>query len=1156
MNVDAGVAIRLIGGIRVSHDGHDVDPQVVGGRRCAEIIAYLAAHRHRDVSHEELARVVWADRRPQSWYAGLRQVLSRVRDTMDIASLPANTVRSRGGNVRLTLPDATATDLEVVRAWAQLFTQDPAVAVPAARDVIASTEEPVLIGSVGHWADEIRAEVNHLRLRALDTDAVGSLALGELDRAISSAETLVALDPLQESSYRVLMRGYVALGEHGRALQTAARCRQVLADQLSVVPSQETENLYLRILRNEVRAEPAPSQVTAPALAHRATPTDNLIERRAELRTIADAVDRAGRGSGQFVVLRGEAGSGKTSIALEALERARAAGVDVLFGRCSEEAVVSFEPFVEAVGHELDALGPTGAREWLRERGTRILRLVPDAAQRFGESAPVADGDDRAEVMTAVFDWLTSPSRTSATLLVIDDLQWASAATLAVIRYVVHASEKTRLCVVATVREEYTEHPDIRTTLLAPTRSSGVHRLRLRNFSVTEVSALVESVGATVDPLTLHERTQGLPLFVMSLLGSQQIDPAGRLPDSVADSVAQRIRLLTGDARDLMELCSVVGMTASRAILRSATPDLDDLDFADALDDLVRQRLVAESESGHEVLMRHPLVQESVYADISEDRRRELHTRAALALEKQGTVTDPSEYARLAYHFSRGMESGRDAATDYYWRAGDSAVAIGAYEDAVVLYQSADERLRPPGDSEMRCRLQVSLGRAQRRARDAGYRATLLGAADMAQRLGDVDLQVGAALANEQQGVLAVQIVVDTERIASLYAAVAALESTGRPDGSAIALLLAQLAVELIWATDDATRRDMVDRATAAARSVGDRDALIAVLTSTMIAVRGPQLADRRKQAYAELTELLAASPRRTVDPIQTIWIARAQIEYGELPAAAATVALISPAQIAQDAELAWLVLNTEHSIDVAAGRLERCEHRLEALRAIPASPTDTYSWGRLLPPVFKFRILRGDLGEVVAAADGLRERFEIVDFYRMGLAVAYADVGELDKATDLVDWYTPERIDALSLDPLWLCSMSMLARAAAHVSDADICAYVYDILVPFANETVGIGGIVLGVVHHHLADLAIALDDLESARVHTDHALQEHDRRGFRGWYAETAALAVRLDLRRTGEAADHLVARARRCATDTGATAVLRRLDAALSAPSSGHL
>ncbi|WP_328858972.1 AAA family ATPase [Williamsia herbipolensis] len=1126
------LAVRLVGEVAVTHRDRVVHPRVVGGRRCDIVLGYLAVNRHREVTLEELADVLWPALRPQSWNSAVRGVLSRVRDALEMAGMPPDTVRSRAGNVRLTLPDGSVTDLEFARGCCDP-SPDDTVTVQDARTALRLLDGPVLRDVEGGWADELRAEADALRVRAHEVNAEGSLRLAEYEAAISSAERLIAIDPLRESAYRTAIRGHMGLGERGRALQVAANCRQVLSHELGVAPSAATEELFLAVLRGDTPSGPPRSA--------------GVIGRATELTAISDAVARASRGAGQVVIISGEAGSGKSTVAHAAMDQARAAGADVLFGRCSEEAVVPFEPLVEAIGDDLDAAGADVARERLRDTGAGIFHLIPKAAHRFPDVTPEPPlHDDRATITTAVLEWLTTSTRRGPTVLVIEDLHWASPATSAVIRYLIHASSRSRLCVIATVRDEFLDDTEVRSTLAGAERSTGLRRIRLAGLSVAEVGAIIEASGAALDPVTLVERTRGLPLFVESLIASHLSGSGESLPSSIAESVAQRERLLTGDAREVLQLCSVVGMVAPRIVLRTVTAALTDHAFAEALDDLVRQRLIIDSAEGTTVVLRHPLVQEAVYAEIAGTRRAELHSRVARALTDLGEVGVPEEYARLAHHLSRGRDADRARAVSYWWRAGTSAMTLGAYEDSVAFYRSAERRLIPRGDSADRCRLWVDLGRAQRKARDPGFRATLLGATDMARRLGDVDLQVTATLANDLQGILYVHLHSDSERIADLYDALDALEKVGRGNSGDAARLLSQLAIELIWVSDHTTRQTLLVRAIGAARAAGDRRALVTALSAVVVALRVPQCAAFRRQSYDELMELLAGSPDRRIDPLVAVWIARQQIEYGDLQAANRTAAVLTDAQVSRDPELTWLASYLRFAIDLAAGRLDRCDGRLADMLDIPSPPLESYTFGRLLGPVVALRTLRGDMSEVADARAALTERFDIVDTYRACLATALVDVGDADAAADLVAWYDRPRIEKIPVNNIWLATIATIGRVAAQVGNTEVCDVAYEILSAHPDENTISWASVYGTVHHHLGELSIALDEFDRAADHLDDARVAHRERGFDGWYAETLYLVALLEQRRDGRASEKSLDRARRAADEVGATAVRRRIDA----------
>ena len=188
-----------------------------------------------------------------------------------------------------------------------------------------------------------------------------------------------------------------------------------------------------------------------------------------------------------------------------------------------------------------------------------------------------------------------------------------------------------------------------------------------------------------------------------------------------------------------------------------------------------------------------------------------------------------------------------------------------AHQEAVSYYRQALELLEAgAGDDAQRAQLLVSLGEAQHRMGDPGYRATILEGARLAERLGDADCLARAALAG-YRGMWSISLGVDRERVAALQAALQARE--GRED-LVRARLLANLAVELMFSGDRDRRWALSDEALTLARRLGDRPTLGRVLFSRIAAIWEPgALAERR----AHVGELMALAADLG-DPFVKVW--------------------------------------------------------------------------------------------------------------------------------------------------------------------------------------------------------------------------------------------------------------------------------------------
>ncbi|SNT43613.1 ATP-binding protein [Rhodococcoides kyotonense] len=1143
-----GVTVRLVGEVSVRCGARIVDPRTVGGPRCAETLAYLAVHRHRDVPMAEIAGVIWPRTRPKSWNAALRGVVSKVRETLEAASVSGHSLRSRNGYVSFALPAGVEVDLETVREQCRPSDESAAVRADRARAAHLLLTRPVLRGVEGLWADDLRSEGEDLRKQALEIDAVASYDIGAFDRAVSCAESLISLDPLRERAYRIAMRAYLGLGDGARALEVATRCRVALAEHLGVDPSPETERLFLDALNHTHPSEDAADTASGLPRNH-----DPLVGRDRELALVAQACEKAARGTGQCVVVTGDAGSGKTTLVLEAMQRASNDGVDVLFGRCSEDAIVAFEPFAEAVEREFVAWGPAGARRWLDDNGPDILRLIPHVAHRFGEYPPsTASSDDRSHVVTAVHRWLTSSSRSSSTMIVVDDLQWASSATHALLRYLLAASSSSTVCVVLTARTESLDLPDVTRTINTGTRLGHVCRIPLSDLSIDDVRQLVEVGGSSVDPAALHRRTSGHPLFVASLLAAESTEPPGSHPMSIVEFVRRREHSLTPIALSLLQLGAVIGIPVSTQVLRMAAHDIDDADFSDALDELVHSRMITVATESDpmwfdDLAMRHPLVQEVVYSSIAPGKRASLHSKVGRAFAEWSSETRSDHSARVAYHFGRGSSSDRALAATYSQRAGDSASVLGAHEDAVEHYGNALGHLPPNELSPTRCRLLISLGRARRALRDPDARATAIAALDMARTIGDRDLQIEAVLASERRGMMFAQsYVADAERVAHIETMCAEMQQAGQSGSAEFALLLSQWVIEHAWSADYEKRMDMIASATRIARELGDGPLLARVGIASLIGTRIPHAADAANSARADLDDLVDARHELLQDPTTAVWLFRARLQSGDLTGARTALDAVNAAHIDADPELAWLTEYGRFGIDLAAGDLRASEDRLTILRAIPTSPTDASYYGRLLPVSTTLRTLRGDMTEILDQSALLRANVDLLPILRPTLAVALVDAGERVAAADLLEWFTPEALAGIPADPMWLPTLALVSRTAADVGAASLCERIHGLLEGHADSTVLAWAGIYGVVHHHLAHLALGFGDLTAAARHIADAQRVHAERGFAAWLAESDYLAVRIDVATTGVLDDAALARARQRAADLGATAVVRRVDA----------
>jgi DNA-binding SARP family transcriptional activator len=1132
---EAPIRVSLAGRIQLEGPAGVLDERALGGRQGRVAFAVLTGARHRPVPKQELAEALWPGDLPASWQAALRGVVTKVRSALTAVGLEGGTViRAAFGCYQLILPGDVRVDLEAAAEAAEaaevaLAVGNPAEARTLAETAAAVVRQPFLPGEEGPFPDRVRRQLEALYLRALDALGRADLATEEVGAAIGAAEAALTIEPFRESAHRLLMEAYAASGSRGEALRAYERCRVLLADELGVRPSAETEAAYVALLQD--RAPVAASiraPVKSPPPVPRAPPLPDLpdspfVGREREMAELTTALATAGAGRRQVVLVSGDMGVGKTRLAFEAGWAAQRGGATVLYGAATNGGVLPYEPLLEALSHYVGTCSTPQLAAVLAEPAAALLRLLPEAAVRLPDARPPGSSDpdtDRALVFTAWTAFLRRLAGDAPVVVILDDLHWAAAPALLLLDHIVHHLADAPLLVVATYRAE-DETPELSDTLAELVRQDGVRRVHLGGLEEKAVAELVAASGT--DPeraLTrlLMSRTAGNAFFIRELLSHISADgPPMAVPDSVHELVVQRLRTLRPSTAKLLGLAAVAGEEFDVAVLEQVSSAADRDTLLDDLDEACGARVVEEVAAGR-YRFRLSLVRDVVYEDLGATRRARLHQRVAEAIEAVGSGSTLPGVAVLARHLvAVGPLGDPSKAFDHSLTAGDAYLRATAYERAAQFYAGALQLLdRGRNDPVRRCEALIRLGDAQRRAGKARHRQTLLDAARLARELGDHDRLARAALANSR--LWSVLTEVDHDRVSVLEAALAA-----NPDPSPTrARLLALLAVELTFSPADTERRRQLSaEALALARDLGDDDTLAQVLVARCGAVWDPDsLADRRER-IAEAAGLAAVGS----DPFARIMVGLRRwdlgmeaADRGDADAGLADAGRLAEA-IARPA-LRWQVRVRQTTRAVILGRLGEAAELLRDAHELGLVSGQPDAEMIFVAQLYFLRREQGRLGEMVDLIGGASVGHPIPG-WRAALAAIYQEVGRLDEARRTLERYMAEEYGALAFDQGWLLLTTVLAHVSSGLDHAPSAAVLYGHLLPYRGQ-VAIrppGG--TGSVDRHLGRLAVTLGRFEDAARHFRRASAIYTRLGAQGWLARTQVGSARLLLRR-GRAGD----------------------------------
>jgi SARP family transcriptional regulator, regulator of embCAB operon len=245
------VRVRLLGRLGIEHGERWLDGTALPGRQGRIVLAYLALC-HYPVSRDELADLVWPDALTASWERDLSAVVSKVRvalDSVDLGSL----LHGALGCYELQLPPTSRVDVEdsvrfVEDAETAWRAGNHDVALAAAATAANLARRPFLPAERGVWIERRRDDLRATLLRALDLLAQGLNGGPYHDDALRYSKEAVALDPYRETSYIQLMRLHMSRGNRAEALRAYEQCRALLAHDLGVTPSSQTEAVYREVL--------------------------------------------------------------------------------------------------------------------------------------------------------------------------------------------------------------------------------------------------------------------------------------------------------------------------------------------------------------------------------------------------------------------------------------------------------------------------------------------------------------------------------------------------------------------------------------------------------------------------------------------------------------------------------------------------------------------------------------------------------------------------------------------------------------------------------------------------------------------------------------------------------------------------------------------
>nr|MDT0660709.1 BTAD domain-containing putative transcriptional regulator [Micromonospora sp. DSM 115978] len=687
-----GLRLQILGTMRLRRAGAELDP---GPRRQALLLALLLAHPGQAISTADLIDMMWGDDVPASALNIIQKYVGALRRILE-PTLPVRGVSAflhhRDSSYLFTVP-AGVLDLSTFReqvdaAGSATARQLPEAALDHYAAALGLWRGPAGNGIAdGTTAMPVFAALNDEFTDACAAAAGLAVSLRRPEEVLPALRLAVSMAPFHEPVQAGFISLLGAAGRQAEALSLFHSVRDRLADELGVDPGPALQEAFRQVLTPQPPSRQARTGVRAA--------TAGLVGRTEELSVLRDSVEQALAGRTAIAFVEGEPGVGKTRLLQEAAAVADRHDALVVWGSCLEgDGTPSMWPWVQALGAIVDTLSTPWREKWSVSDLGGLLEPGEDGAA----ARTVPDINAQFRLFEQVVALIGQAASQRPMLLVLDDLQWADAASLQLLGHVA-ARQPDRTAVIGAFRDRAPRPGTALSQMLAAvSRQPGHSRFRLGPLGLADVAELVRHESGH-DPgdrvaRTIHTRTAGNPFFVRELSrllrDGEALDNGGlsaTIPSTVRDVVRDRMTGLDEDTRDLLHVAALIGRDIDLRLLSRAAG----VEVADCLGRLEPLYALGLLETGPQnpssSRFAHDLVRESVAETTTRQHAVRLHLRVADALEAVH-ADDEVIAERLAHHlWAAGplADPGRTA---------EALVRAGRCAASKLAFQAADRQLR------------------------------------------------------------------------------------------------------------------------------------------------------------------------------------------------------------------------------------------------------------------------------------------------------------------------------------------------------------------------------------------------------------------------------------------------------------------------------
>jgi eukaryotic-like serine/threonine-protein kinase len=824
-----------------------------------------------------------------------------------------------------------------------------------------------------------------------------------------------------------------------------------------------------------------------------------FVGRSAALARVRGCLEQARAGRGCIVAIAGEPGIGKTHLAEVSAEKAGELGMPSAWGHCRElEAAPPFWPFVQLLRGALQACSSPAVRDAL---DGALAALMPEG------HTPAGWGADASSYR--LFDRVTRTLQKVAEgepwLLVLDDLQWADAASLRLLAYMAAEMAHMRLVILATARNTEPYLGDGRFAhILGHANCEHIELDRLTEADVAEYTALSLGKSEREVSRAVFAKSEGNPFFMVELLRpfgplvSPRVDELA-LSGPALDIVRPRLRTLSPESTSVLSAAAVVGRDFDLGLLAYVS-ELDPQVLLDLLEAARETNaiLTPSKPPGH-FAFGHDLIRSVLLEHVSAGQSARLHLRAAEALERRYPVGDGLPRPELVHHLLSALPLGDiKKAIDYARRSALAAANVCAHTDAAKLLQRALFALDLARDAypRLRCDLLLGLSLCERAAADGRFSQHLAEAVALGREhgFGEILAEAGRHM-SLAPGFMAMPGARDV------------LEAADRALPADCLVLRSDVLAHLAWTApycfDVEQAASLVARAEALALESKDSDATAVALSAKIYFANGPGSQDLVEAISNQIELLYAERPPL----VRVHWSAQKHfsrivisLQLGDMKAVERSIeAFGAAARDLRHPELEWHhqragVVHRMNRGDFGGlkGALQDLQERAQDLHLFSLQGVRAVDWGVLLRET--------DSDSVPTPFEGTLVLQEGDCPYRRARKIRFmVEVGAVEKGRSALLELPSDRLERLPHDRDYLATLVHLAVVSVATTSPAHAEVLYSLLMPYPHlHAADLSLHCDGSVSRFLGVLARSLGRTREAVQHLEEALERNERAGF----------------------------------------------------------